>query len=740
MNDETRVVRMIPFEWALEGKRSGSFDDYEILDDSKKTIDSRKTNNSKEPLGRTAFEQMRSRYATGISPQLPQVTIARVTSRDHVRYVVLAIQVWSEHRDGTDRRIAHTRWFCVPYKDLAGHPVTYESLYDAFSRHTLELPPPEAVVVPALDPRAVVPSTSETLSAAKSAAALLMTGEPVCVTGAEGVSMRERLRFLDTVAALLPYGMRAGLTAATWISSTAWDSSPAKYKIRLFFARHAPGGAHPIAWGKQAEIPANAAELARSYFDAFGSSDVPLPQVIGSLAQQTKSLSFIDSDHRDEALRLLKHACRPSQQHDTRPQPEEIYSAGDPDWVPVSPESVPVEIQHPGKPTEILPESMRHLTQDKKPTRLTWHQRLGKKLSHPLPWLFTAMVAAAVAALLIVFLPDRDAAPSEGPVAAPPPKIYVQASAESTESYVAHFIGEALQHEGYEAVADDVDETNPIGLRIEPTVVITYDLDILRLLRHGDVPATTSEKLRDLLSTALTEQHLTKVAALPWVSRDVLLFDSGQITRKDLEADLKDGATPVDVLVPENFGQGFEDELKQHYPGLRLHPTPAQDLMRELRQKTATAAIMPGDRDFEDYRRSDLLRDRLPKRQLIVIANTSVDVTLRSILTRISGHLDQKSIETGRNNPQQAAKDLADRVYQQQAAEQNASIIVATDTPQEPGLSFKTILMILAMAALAICGVLLFFRFFRLPDRLPDRLPESSGRSQRKGQHHRKET
>ncbi len=216
------AVRKIGFEWALEGKHPGSFDDYELLDHSRRRLDTR------------IFQEIRSRYVTGISPQLPQVTIARAkTGQDEqvVRYVVLAIQNWSEHRDGTNRRIAHTRWFYVPYEQLIEHPVTYEALYGAFAALPTELDPaaPPTVDVPALDPLTLSPGGD-----ALSTAALLMTGRPVCVVGAERVEMLERLRFLDTVAALLPYGMRANLTATTWISSTA------EHRIRLSFARHAP--------------------------------------------------------------------------------------------------------------------------------------------------------------------------------------------------------------------------------------------------------------------------------------------------------------------------------------------------------------------------------------------------------------------------------------------------------------------------------------------------------------------
>ena len=62
-------------------------------------------------------------------------------------------------------------------------------------------------------------------------AALLLTGKPVCIVGADQTVLLERLQFLDTVVSLLPYGMRCRLSASNWASSTLQT-----HKFRLFFA------------------------------------------------------------------------------------------------------------------------------------------------------------------------------------------------------------------------------------------------------------------------------------------------------------------------------------------------------------------------------------------------------------------------------------------------------------------------------------------------------------------------
>ncbi|MEV4180369.1 hypothetical protein AB0J28_02845 [Streptosporangium canum] len=276
----------IGFEWALEGKRPGAHDDYELLDWSD------------DRLGPEVFEEIRSRHATGLSADLPQVTIAVAATREREQvshHIVLAAQEWSGHRDATNRKIAYTRWFYVPYQDLAAHQVSYETLYHALAGLPVTPSPPLVVRVPEFDPTALVPGPD-----ARCAAALLLTGRPVCVVGADRVPMIERLRFLDTVAALLPYGMRTRLTAATWTSSTA------RHKIRLSFARHAPENAYEVRWGHGTEITWRDGR-ANACLGLLARHDVPPAVMLRGLARLTDPLSFGPED-LPNAARLLEYA------------------------------------------------------------------------------------------------------------------------------------------------------------------------------------------------------------------------------------------------------------------------------------------------------------------------------------------------------------------------------------------------------------------------------------------------
>ncbi|MGW0059070.1 hypothetical protein ACWDTT_03955 [Streptosporangium sandarakinum] len=303
----------IGFEWALEGKRPGAHNDYELLSWS----DGR--------LGPEVFEEIRNRFATGLSADLPQLTVAVAATRERERvsrHVVLAIQEWSGHRDATNRKIAYTRWFYVPYEELAAHRVSYEALYRALARLPVTPSAPPVVRVPESDSAVLDPGPD-----ARCAAALLLTGRPVCVVGADGVPMIERLRFLDTVAALLPYGMRTRLTTATWVSSTA------RHRIRLSFARHAPGDAYEVGWGRGTEVawrdsPANV------YLDLLTRTDVRIEDMMEGLARDTEPLSFGPGD-LPRAVRLLERSGYPE---------EVLSSAGseaDTGWEAEGPGAVP---------------------------------------------------------------------------------------------------------------------------------------------------------------------------------------------------------------------------------------------------------------------------------------------------------------------------------------------------------------------------------------------------------------
>ncbi|MCG5220389.1 hypothetical protein [Streptosporangium sp. KLBMP 9127] len=255
-------------EWAIEGKQPGSLDDYGILACSQ------------GQLGHNDFAKIKTRYTTGTPEELPQVTLAWVGGGENTR-LVLAIQEWSDQEDRTGRQIAVTRYFCVPYSQVAAQPVSYEALYLALDRSPLPAADPLTFSVPRLDPAAIAARIDGT---AIGAAALLLTDQHVCVLRGESLPLLDRLRFLDTVAALLPYGMRTKLTAATWTSSTA------EHKIKVSFARHVPEGTHSIIWGGLARVPTKAYDVGH-YLDLLLHCS-RYTELVGWLAAAGEPLAF----------------------------------------------------------------------------------------------------------------------------------------------------------------------------------------------------------------------------------------------------------------------------------------------------------------------------------------------------------------------------------------------------------------------------------------------------------------
>jgi hypothetical protein len=275
----SREVR-VTAEWAVWGKRPGTWDDYGIL------------RCSEGQFSHDDFREIMIKWAPGTLPDLPQVTISWVNGRGDVPHIGLAIQSWSGQQDGLGRPIADTSYFCVPYAQIAGGPVSYEGLYRAFSECVLPVDAPLTVKIPVLDTRDIASRVDET---AMETAALLLADEPVCVVGGEFLPMPERLRHLDTVAALLPYGLRTRLTASTWTDSST------KHRIKLSFAKHPREGARSVSWSAHESESHRWADLSRHYFDLLARRSPG--ELVRRLARQTEPVSFKDAP--SHALALL---------------------------------------------------------------------------------------------------------------------------------------------------------------------------------------------------------------------------------------------------------------------------------------------------------------------------------------------------------------------------------------------------------------------------------------------------
>ncbi|WP_182883065.1 hypothetical protein [Microbispora sp. H10949] len=703
----------IGFEWALEGKEHGSYDEYGLLQWSNERLAG-------------VFDELRARYAAGTPSELPQVTIAPAATKDNDEVshnVVLAIHTWSDHRDFAGRKVAYTRWFYVPYHQLQGHPVSYRALYAALGALPPAPEPPLTVAVPALDPRDVMPGAD-----ALAAAALLASGQQVCLVGADGVPMAERLRFVDTVMALLPYGLRTRFSAATWTSSTT------KHRIKLSFARYAPEGIQAVQWGQGADIPLD--KHSATYHRILRKRDVDYPDLIGWLAGQTEPLSFNDAD-RSRVFELLRQSAfqSPPARPDPVPAPAPAPAASGDHGV--------VEVAHRGPTVAALAAALAEVapTEDARPTltallEVVWNQsdrsaladalyryrcfrhvidqqedrdhlyerlvsaafqpdeewmwaskrgallaaedtpdpvrRRLKALARPRWWRFgtwdrryrlactigVLVFAVAFAGAGALQLLRGDDPPAQQALPLPPQRKAVLVRDAAEQPYVTEVVKEALRRAGYQP--DD-------QVQGAPSVLVGYDPDI-----RGE----------------LAVNGLTPVGDFP--TRDIL------IVRDDQEG------FPGQILVSEGFGQDVEDQILKHHKGLLIIRKPYEELKNQLIDGKAEAAIVPGDVEADGYTPSEALDDLLPERRIVVGAGSG----LRSALEPAMDRLNKEGVRSS-DDPQADAKAFVDLIYS------HAPALASSAKPvSEPaGNSGDVILITSVVAAVAgLAGALLLVR------------------------------
>jgi len=230
-------------EWALWGKEEGDEQDYHLLRHS-----------TGGEIDRRIFIRQLTRYSPGTLDQLPEVSFSWIKRRSDGHGSHLAIAFHETARgdspsapprgllDAGGREIVFVRYFCVRWEELARHSVSYEALYEGLGD----------VMLPAQDGKPVrvelraepVPVQPEARGIAEAVAAQLLTASPVCIIGGSDVGRLDRLRFLDQVLALLPYGARNCMSASTWV-----DSSHKHHRFRLFFASAARSSGGPDGYG-----------------------------------------------------------------------------------------------------------------------------------------------------------------------------------------------------------------------------------------------------------------------------------------------------------------------------------------------------------------------------------------------------------------------------------------------------------------------------------------------------------
>jgi hypothetical protein len=284
-----RTIR-VSAQWALEGKQPDG-EGYRILACSTGDLD------------RANFADALSRFQLGELNTLPQVSVsyARLGTQPGMSYLALAIHWYAidgqrlangvSQRDNQGRLTAYTSYFCLPYRPLAREAIGYLAMYEALSSIRLDTADGPQQEVQVAGPLSRIPAAPDL---AVRVAPLLLTGRPVCVLGAEGTGMAERLAFIDGVMELLPYGFRSRMTAATWTRA-----SNRNHRFRLFFSSAARTDEpdHVVNWGDSPELVPAPAEAAGEYLDWLLEYSGPLAMLAG----QTSEMGF---GHKDTTQAL----------------------------------------------------------------------------------------------------------------------------------------------------------------------------------------------------------------------------------------------------------------------------------------------------------------------------------------------------------------------------------------------------------------------------------------------------
>jgi hypothetical protein len=253
------------------------------------------------------FEEIVGRYAAGSVDRLPQYTVFWVPDAAGTPWFVgIAIHEYASFAphdersryNASGREITYSRLFCVPYEDLAKHGVTFTELVSAAEQQPPLQDETTAVTLRVTQKQSRSPLTVRqaadiTPDLAEVIAGLLLTTRRVCILGADEVPAIERLAFVDRVLSLLPYGLRATLSAATWASPTARD-----LKLRLFFAsarRDDGSGTQHVYWGQRGWGVDGApdGEMVRQYLGWLHGVGARATEF---LAEQTAPLRFSTTD------------------------------------------------------------------------------------------------------------------------------------------------------------------------------------------------------------------------------------------------------------------------------------------------------------------------------------------------------------------------------------------------------------------------------------------------------------
>lgn len=296
--------RTINALWSVFGKQQGDSGDYRVLHAFNNQL--------------SFYEQEIKRYLPGTPPDrrdpppLPYYTFAPgPTAMDGGEILSFSSLEPAAVRDAANRPTIQIRYFGTLFTDITGQAATLPadralvSYSDLAQAMTLAAIPPtadehaELPIIPSGWPALLADAARFDFEWLATGAAALLAGR-VVITGAGQLPVAERLSCLDAIAALLPFGARASLSAATYAKSSGMHA------IRLFFGDQSPGGMFELPWQARAGEPSD--PYAREYLSVLRRGlegarvlgGQPQEDVVRQLAQ---SISPLDLDQPAEVIK-----------------------------------------------------------------------------------------------------------------------------------------------------------------------------------------------------------------------------------------------------------------------------------------------------------------------------------------------------------------------------------------------------------------------------------------------------
>ncbi|WP_052914400.1 hypothetical protein [Protofrankia coriariae] len=320
----------VPAGWALMGKEPDSDSDYAVL------------RSSGGFFSRAGFDEILRRFTPGtpssgsireaLPDALPWVTVS-YAPRGGSSVLGIAERTWSDQRDGARRLIATTSYLCVPFPDLAGTPVSYATLHSTLSKANIakrnDGDEPLRIALTPLDPDELAEHIERFGFQLVATTAALLLAHRVSVCGGPTGSPNERtmlrLRFLDAVAALLPYGQRSKLVASTWADGGS------THRIRLAFTNRPRPGHAAVHWPSPGRPLSPAPPLdgrCADYFDLLTTmkkSGRTVSEIVEHLASAVEPHRTNDPEHAIRRLGRLDSRVHIAQAiHDGTARAEEV--------------------------------------------------------------------------------------------------------------------------------------------------------------------------------------------------------------------------------------------------------------------------------------------------------------------------------------------------------------------------------------------------------------------------------